>query len=448
MAIALFTIDSINSPITNSFLTLKGKKDSSTALVSINGDYSATEYPDPSSWEYAIHLSIGANTITIQGTDTASNRSSTNTLYIQLSSNTIKPFLFYNYLDDKAAESSVTRLPGEKNLGLRNRVLDAGLKPGGTNYIGLINGVSRELSLKIIDSVFTITPTLFNNQLVRNLNNAFIIIEPTRILIEGDELVVHGEKVRINPGNRQATLAQLPVSKQAIKLTTLQGKVVNQDDYSIVDQTLTVLPDNDLLLAEYKYYLVVSTINKTLATLATDITALQTPAGATPFTCSITSGYSTSSAAFLIRLFRTAISNSGLILDLSKLQITNLNDSKYATSLLNTTGTYLDTKLEAFAEKTRVRSHIFLRDTIMDLDSLTIFSDDQDLSALPNIFDPLVGYYKCSNPNDSNRYTYFDYVRGSGICPNHSTCSLSRAGVLPTQLQSGRLLGMRMVDVR
>ena len=444
-----FTLVPISLPIRSPCLTFRGEKDVTVDTVYVNGDSDLVTFPTTTTWECDVHLSPGTNVFEFQAQDVADNRSSVLRTEIELTTVTTETHNIFNALDDLGLEVMVERLPGEKNYYLKNRILDAETNLGNATYRGLVRGLSRELSLQIAEDVFTITPTEDTTSRTLRANNAYVTIESTRLLLEADELRIEGERLRVDPGSAEIPLAQIPLSKEDLRLQTRDGKVLEAWEYELADeQTLRVLSGHRLLLASYNYkHPIEIDSDTTLAQLETAIEAVTGLATTALFQVTVASGYATALAKRLVREIRLRIDREGLSLDFCYAQVTALGDKDFRTSLKNEYGTFLGTKLESYARMSNARSRILLQDTLLDRDNVLDPDPNEDLAVLDHIFDPILTYYRCADPTDSTRYSKREFEVGSGYCPAHPTKELRLVGIRPEQIQSGVADDAEMVAV-
>lgn len=447
-----FTVLPIPTPIKSPFVTLTGAKDPTISKVYVNGVSDGVNFVTPSTWEFDYHLSAGVNTITLQAEDVAGNKSEVIILSPEIPKVTPSPESYFNALDDKGSEIGLERLPGEKNLYYKNRVLDADKNLGNATYEGLIRALSREVSLDITEDVFKIVPVEDTTSRVLRATNAFVTIEPTRLLVEADQLRQVKEKLRLDPGSRQTTLSKIPTSKAELTLQGKDGRALDAGDFELFEEKKVRLLKDGLPLTVFATYRHFHDISITAATTLSGLkTSLETAIGVETkqlFTVTITSGYTAKLAKFLLRPIRAPVARSGLSLHLSQVQVTAFSDEKYREGLLNQHGTYISTKLETYAGQTRAKGRIFLKDTVLDQDNLIEFDTEEDLVALPHLFDPLIRHHVCQDPTDAGRYTDRDAKRGPNLCPRHPTLSLSPKGLRKVDLQSGPGASLRMVKVK
>lgn len=448
-----FTVDPLPCPLRSPFLVLRGERHPTVAVIEVNGDSDGTVYPTPTSWEHHLHLVPGPNTIAIQGEDAAGNRSEV--LLVEAELRATRPVIdfYFNPLDDLGAEVMVERLPGEKNVYLRNRILDAEEHLGNATYAGLVRALSRELSLDTTEDVLTLTPIEDESSRLLRANSVFITIEPTRVLVEATELRRSRERLRIDPGSGEGTLAEVPTSKDELVLESRSGRRLEPWEYDLGsgpdgERRVWVKGEDRELFASYPYLARIDlSSGMTVASLASALESLTGISGQSLLSAEVAAGYEGALAARLVRVVREGVSRDGLSLLLARLQVTPLADPYYQASLLNGYGTYFGTRLEAYAERTREKGRAFFQDTILDRDRLIDFDPDQRLGVLPHLFDPVLRHHRCSDPTDERRYTDRDVKRGGGVCPRHPGRSLSLFGLRGSEIRSGPGSSLRMVGV-
>jgi len=167
-----FSVDDIIQDDFSSSKVIIGKK-SKTMVILVDGQENnpGLSYPTATSWRLEILLSSASRTIVIRGRDAGGSLSSfkkitlTNKLFEQ------NDIAVWNVFDEHGLVADIERLPGEGNFEFSNRIKDAYANRGGSTFIGIVNGATRELNLsKVPDAIiFSINRDEFNNPIVPSI---------------------------------------------------------------------------------------------------------------------------------------------------------------------------------------------------------------------------------------------------------------------------------------
>lgn len=444
------TVEPVSEPLRSPFITLRGERDPSVTIVEVDGVEEGTVFPTATSWLRDVHLDAGAQVFEVCGVSAGGDRTETLSISISYAPVSTRIDTVFNRLDDMALEVGLERLPGEKNLYLRNRVLDAWTTLGNATYEGLMRALARELSLDTIENAFVISLVDDSDTGVLRAQDVYVTVEPTRVLFESEVFQRSSERIRIDPGSGEAELEKLPLSKESLELRTRSGRALELSEFELVEGSrIRVFAPESELFASYRYHAIVEIEETTTLTeLASAIEALERISEDSIFSVEVDSEVEDSLARLLVRPTRERIPRDGLPLSLSEIQITPLSDKAFQESLENEYGTYLNTKLEAFAKRARAKGRSFLEDTILDRDVLLTPDPKKEASALTSRTDPVLAFYRSSDPTDSARYSEDMYVRGDGASPVDITLPLLREGLLGKDIQSGPADDLSMVGVR
>lgn len=229
-----FSIDKISDDDLSSIKTIIGKK-SKRMLVSVDGNSShpGMEYPTATTWRLTIPLQGPSRTLSIQAVDSGGARSSVR--YITLSNKLYEQnsTALWNVFDEHGLVADVERLPGETNFDYSLRIKDSYKNKGGSSFVGIVNGATRELGLsKIHDGLtLSIIKDEFQNPKVSE-----VLVEVTAysIRISSPSMYIT-ERLLFDPIFRTVDATYLP--REIPDFTLLaDGSKIDQKDVSYVGQ--------------------------------------------------------------------------------------------------------------------------------------------------------------------------------------------------------------------
>jgi len=424
-----FTVDPPNTTQRSPFVTLRGTKTVDTTAVFVNATSGTSRYPTNTSWEADILLTKGVNTITVYAEDTNSNRTNDTVLSIDAGSSEERTRTMFNTFDEWGLLLNLRRLPGEKNLYYRNRLIHTEEKLGGTSYAFLIEAVRRELSLLGKEDVLTVRVVEEIGQpLAVGVN---LTIETTRLTVEANVLRKDSEAIVVDSGSGEFVLSEELSEFEELSLVTRSGQEIPSSTFEVLSdrRTVRIFSPHKYLYATYKYVAVLPWSSYfDLASLVVGLNALSCPKGRKFITASTTNG--TVACSLLKRTGRETISSEeDTTFDYCEARLIEMWDQGYQDSLLNVNGTHFGTKLEVIAKQLRQKSNLFVLGTVLDRDRVVRTLDaKRTFSVLPHLADADPSYYSCTKASDTNRYNQYDYLAYNGACPNHSSESLVLQG--------------------
>jgi hypothetical protein len=193
------TIDPVTSPAGGFWQTITGTKGSGLYVFVRNngGVWSEASYPDDlvgTTWSFNVGLTNGTNYIEVIAALTSHTEGATSipvpaTIYLIVS--TPEVYNIWNCFDEFGLILGLPRIPGEKNYDYKQRLLDVYTNPANSTYIGLRNGISRELGLTpsgiIIERLSDLMDPNYPNNLLNIDENAL----GTKLVDYADEVYDH-----------------------------------------------------------------------------------------------------------------------------------------------------------------------------------------------------------------------------------------------------------------
>lgn len=234
-------------------------------------------YPTPTSWEADIVLEPEVTEYNYRLVSRAGVEYPWQTAVIVDKSS--KPYVASakNTIDLWGARLDTDRLPGESNVAYRDRLLDVFVHRGGADHQGLLNAITRDLDLTSYDQALVIEAA--NSPVTgRRFDSVYFGISNKYVRVYHPDLYVHGEKAYVDPVTRLVTPANYIAF--GLKVTAVDGSELDYD-YDHLNNRL-YLPTGSggqEVLLDYFYMHVVSRTGKTVQELATELEALETPAG-------------------------------------------------------------------------------------------------------------------------------------------------------------------------
>lgn len=161
----------IGREIENSFTITEVRQDPTSVIKDILGtrserikvvvdsveNHPGLEYPSTTTWKLSIHLDGSARIIALQGKD--SGGAITSKRYVELTNETYKlnSKALWNVFDEHGVLLDLRRLPNEANTDYKERLVDVNVNKGGSTFLGVVNGATREVGLKRITDAITIS---------------------------------------------------------------------------------------------------------------------------------------------------------------------------------------------------------------------------------------------------------------------------------------------------
>lgn len=193
------TIDPVTTPSPGFWQVITGNKSAGLYIfVRVNGGpWYEADYPDlisGSTWSYNAALTSGDNLIEVISaltvhTDNAVSRPVEADIYLLVSVPEI--FNVWNSFDEFGLLLALPRILGEENEPYKARLLDVYANPANSTYVGLRNGIARELGLTPSDLEINTLYNLMNPNDPDNLLNSEGNALGTKLVDYADEVYDH-----------------------------------------------------------------------------------------------------------------------------------------------------------------------------------------------------------------------------------------------------------------
>jgi len=432
-----FSVDSSSLKAGTWTHVLRGSKNATVRRIIIDDDADRAYYPTSTTWAIDVVLSPGDNTFSLQAEDAAGNKSEKIPVTVTLGSSVPVPDETMCDITKHALFQGLSRLPGEKNFYFQRRVTDAPYYPSNTTNDGLVEAISRDLGLDVARYALSvaIARDTYKEPVATRVT---LEVTPTDIYVDADELVIYDEQHQVDPATREFTLSYEPRMEEDVRVYTRDGNLVDKDEYRVflADKKVrfeTDEYDRDWVTVTYNYRYKVSKAG-TLSDIKFALEAISVR-NTQVLTVAVDDG--TRSALGLCNRARLSITTDTIYIKWARIQIYALFDRGFRESLLNTYGGAYGTLLESWAEEITDTAKLSWKGAVLDVDLWDPLHKKRDMGALPHLYDSHRGYWKCSDPSDTTRYTRSDYVGYNGKCPNHPSETLEYVGVDDTEWQSG-----------
>ena len=193
------TVDPVISPADGFWQVITGTKGSGLYVFVRNngGAWVQASYPDELSgsvWSFNVALVSGTNYLEVISALTVHTEAATSlpvpvTIYLIVSTPEI--YNIWNCFDEFGLLLGLPRIPGERNYEYKQRLLDVYINPANATYIGLKNGISRELGLSAADIEIERLSDLMDSTYDGNLFNSEGHALGTKLVDYADDVYDH-----------------------------------------------------------------------------------------------------------------------------------------------------------------------------------------------------------------------------------------------------------------
>lgn len=435
---SLLQFDSIPSHVKSRVIKLSGTADTSVASLVAGqtlASLSAVRLTSGKRFSAVLQLTPGRNEFIFQPYSVTSTPMTSERIVVYYDNTPVELHNVQNSLDFHAAEMGFTRLYAEKNVSLKERLLQAGTDPGP------VTAIATELAAPIsVDMVrFYVDRTTYNRP---KYTDAFVKVTTSEVLVAARELVNSDSPVRFDSGHPYYTPLSEVSPFGSITLYSESGEPLPPDTYEYLTETNRIwLRDpefvgKDLLLV---YNTVVSIpITGTLAALKTAVEV------ATDLIMEITpTDYhtTTTSAELLIPEGWQEVDNQedfpnstnrtqpGAYFSVSTVRSYPLHE--FSRDLL-VNGSGLGTKLEKYVKEVNEVDHRTWDKIVVGRDGLRDATINPRYDYLPHLTDSERGYW---GPNGYNRHEV-QYLGSGYLDPSNQFVGI---GLVRWQSGTGQL---------
>jgi hypothetical protein len=435
------TVNEVTTPSNSVVQRVSGSRDSDVYTVTVNGSSNGVIFGSDNTWFYDAKLDAGDNRFEIQGVDSTGAKGSIHVITIVFNSVSSERKEAANHLDAFGLEMNVSRIRGEKNLHLKNRLKDVLSHPGGVIYERMLNNVARALSFKVIDDAMTIaigsTSSGFDV-----INKAVIWSNTKYIYIETPESQISGEVHKVGSSGVINTDFDIMDDTQ-ISISTVDGVILTSEiDYifNSDDNSIEILNNSFIgidVAIDYIYTRKIDLDGKTIQDISDELILIKDSSGNSIFNVTIKSGAESYLASHLSQKNFTTMTVDTLVsFSWTKFRFFQLHEEDVWRSELNSDGTVYGTDLESWIDFIRQNASVTWKNVKLDRDGWISDNQVNWNTFEPHVLDNKVGVWSCVNPSHSTTYDVYGFKSNSGKCP-FDGLDLVYSGVLPTEIRSG-----------
>jgi hypothetical protein len=423
----LFSVFPFESPSPAPAITLMGSKSASISAIEIDGDTGATRYPNVQKWEYDLSLTGGLNELFIRGVPQYGRATAYQKVKVDFPTGEVRVQYIYNTFDDFGAQHGVDRLQvyDETNVQFRVRIKDAFLHPAESNLLGLHHAIARDLDLPYDDEALTIIPNQlpYSGRMDQFYPSLRVNIRTNDIAIASPFFLVHNEHHRVQPQDLTVRLDIEPHYGPDPEVFSPPGNKVSDKEYAVDATSDTIRfkgeswAGREVFVTYARNYHVGIGEATTLSTVKTDLEAILIE-GRQLFLVTLSpyrDGTETSDGLLRGPLdiqstarFRDkdGVIQYGRSVRWTNLSLHRLTDPAFQSRYVNADGSPLNTKVEGYVEVFRGKAHHEWDKVVLGLDVWDpVDQTTEDGSNLPNLTDPIKGYWKSSAVEEQDRFT-------------------------------------------
>ena len=378
--------------------TIIGTKSSSMRVV-VDGkeNFPGLTYPTTTSWKLIISVSASARTLSVKAIDASGTETSTH--YIKLSNRLYEQntTALWNVFDEHGLIADVERLKGESNYEYSLRIKDAYRFKSSPDFVGIVNGASRELNLKKVQDAIVIS--IAKNQY--NVSKAIsfeIEVTPYSLRLY-NQVFIKTERLYLDPIYRTVNLSKLPRDLPTVVQSDVGADIkfsnldleLSQDRSRIVYRAKINCDISKYVDVTYPYYEeILFKHYPTLESVINYINSIKDPSNEPLIQASISqllSGNEQSLGLYL--LSATMRSSDTLSIGWSPIILKKMTDVGYKDYFLTEGNTLKQTEYYSYVEELKRNTKVFWGAVEADRDRWDS-SDSKSLGmeSIPTLFDP------------------------------------------------------------
>lgn len=420
-----WTIDPVPKTARSLTITLTGTKEPGIASIEINGSTTLTSFPSVNRWKAEVPLGAGRNTFSIRAIDAQDNTSEYRTVEVELTSKDLSVHSLWNKFDDFGYLMDLGRLPGENNADYKDRIQDVMVHRASPKYMGLMNGLLRELDLGYYDRAILAAPGV-NQHTDRNVK-VMIWANSTSLFVHSTRMIRQHVYHKVN----QHDLTVLVDDARIFGRLTVEqpiGVLVPENDYEFSEGVIKFRLKkyaNDPVFLTYEYVEKVDFGTHTLDSFISAVNAL-TFNGVPLVTMTLGDQVGSDLSASGIMRFPPVVLGEGTYRDAAgeeldgqypirwaEIKLYAFMDKAFKSQYLNSNGSYFGTKYDAWA----ARMKAFMRTTW----GLLVADDNvwtgkkikvSGIGSLDTVYDARSGYWMAPDGTIYPTYMaeYLDYI--------------------------------------
>jgi len=394
----LFKVTDIIDEETSTTKTILGTKSSSMRVViDEKEEFPGLTYPTPTTWKLAISINSPTRTLAIKAIDNSGTQSSiryvtlTNKLYEQNSS------ALWNVFDEHGLVADVERLEGESNYDYAERIKDAYRFKSSPDFVGIVNGSTRELNLKKVPDGISLE--INKNQYNTSKATDFEIeVTPYSVRIY-NSMQVRTERLLVDPVYRTVELSKLPYDLPYVVQSDISADIkmsdiklhLTEDSSRVTYKAKIDCKKSTYVDVTYQY--VEEILFKhfpTLESVINYINEIKDPSGSQILTARISSLLSGNEDSLGLYLTSATLqSREPLEIGWSPVYLKKMTDIGYKDYFLTEDNTLKQTEYYEYVQELRNNTKVFWGSVESDRDRWdSADSKSLGMEAIPTLFDP------------------------------------------------------------
>ena len=436
----LFSVTSVIDEDTSTTKTILGNK-SPTMRVVIDGNsnFPGLSYPTPSTWKLTINVAAPTRTLAIKAIDDSGTQSSlryitlTNKLYEQNSS------ALWNVFDEHGLVADVERLKDESNFDYSQRIKDAYRFKSSPDFVGIVNGSSRELNLSKVSNSITIS---INKNQYNNAKATTFDVEVTPYSMRlFNPMFTITERLLIDPVHSTIELSHLPKSTPYTVKSDISSDIPIKDVHIQLTENMSKIVYRARIDCKRSTYVdityqyieeIMFKTHTTLKDVINYINSILDPAGSPILTArisSLLSGNEPSLGLYLIS--ETLSSREPIEIGWSPVILKKMTDIGYKDYFLKEGLTLKQSEYYEFISELKNNTKVFWGAVETDRDRWdSADSKSLGMESIPTLFDPpiskilsiLTGQEKRIDPTSAWGRNYLgfngEYIKNVGVSSN------------------------------
>ncbi|MHA2063327.1 MAG: hypothetical protein ACXABY_02980 [Candidatus Thorarchaeota archaeon] len=380
-----------------------------TIIVNDDEDYEGLEYPSETKWKLTVHMTQPIEVLAIRGKDPGGARTSVQ--YVELTSQLFAQNYqaLWNVFDEHGLLMDTERLPRELNADYADRIQDVMLNPGGSSFVGVVNGGARELGLdKILDGL---TLSIVKNDFNRPRHDEVEFEVAGASIRFRSASMVRTENLLVDPVYQTVQLSKRP-RDLASWIEVEDGGRIGIDEIEEAPEvedrpSLYRLKINNevargkVVNIRYEYYEELFFKDyPDLDTMKAAMEAITDPAGFPVLEAVVSPLLSGGEDCFGLYISNTLVTATAgtATIPWSPLFLRKVSDKAYREHFISTAGTYRDTQFYEYVKELKANNRTFWGHVEVDRDVWDAAdSKDQAMDDIPTLFDPSLAYFYSLN---------------------------------------------------
>jgi len=403
-----FTVDPIVKETNKAIQVISGTKNSRVSVsTSAANDVNIIVEQTNTTWKVIFNIDRPKIVFNIIATDEGGSAIATYPISLEYNLANQYSSHVWNAFDGFALLASLQRLPNETNASLKSRIIDAFTNKGGTHYVGLINGINRELGLGRKDNAIQVERAVGTN--TQPIETSLDVVSThTRTSVSAPSFVIYDEIAHLDVYYNVITVSkrikeiisiktesntELPVTKYKLhdSYPSLSGNEIYIDPSYVGIVKITYQYYEDIYYSEYP----------TVIDVVYQLNTLANPSGLIVVKATLDGTMSGSELSKLIYKTSFSVNQNNLKASLgwSRVGLFSIADEEYKWSFSNDDSTFFDSEFYEFVLELKSKTNIEWGFVIADKDYWdTIDAEWYGRNSLPLAFDIRLSRFVTSIP--------------------------------------------------